>query len=254
MIRLLRLGAIAALALGLVAISSRVGRAEITSETVSDAVAKYVCFNAYWLGRNHPLGKTIKMTVHPEGAWAYVWAERMTLGRGRMDYFFSVFDLRGEPFATFAAGFPMDDKPSDEFYARHRAKVFRDPIRTISRTLPKDCTPKATEKTPLERDMLAAVEQTVRLKLSRWNKQSFSNYSSPLRIIIADFQWHYPETVVFVPETQETIVVTLHNPMNPLEDGDLKEGDLPMGIRPYHPGVIEKIRKHGIVRDIRLDD
>ncbi len=195
------------------------------------------------------------MSVHKDGDLAYVWVEGLKTFQAayRTATFFTVFSSRGQAAVSVASSYNVEEMRGSERFEKDREKVFRSEAETVSLNLPKDCTPKEVQKTPIENEMIAVIDRTIRNELRTFNKLAGTNYPSELRVIIADFEWNYPRTFVLLPTTGEIFSVALHDARNPLDDRFLKQGEYPIQPIAPAPGRVQKIEKHGIVREIRLD-
>jgi len=246
------LGAVIALAGCLSVGPSKIGLGEIPGDAISIAISRYLCFAAHWEGLQFPRGKTVEMTVRNQGDWAYAWIDRTSVhGPSVLDSFFAVYDLRGAPLVAWSDGY-NPDYPS-EYSKAARAKVFGEGAESRSLTLPTDCTPKAADKSPSEREMLGHVERSVHDQLRDFNRTLGPIYPSVVQIIIADFRWYYPRTYVYIPATAQVLWLGLFNAESPTDDKYVKLG-YPMSFARPSETLIEKIRRQGTIREIRLDD
>jgi hypothetical protein len=122
-------------------------------------------------------------------------------------------------------------------------------------TIPTDCNPRYDPPTPRKQRMLETVINTLQKHLSVFMRSGVSKYQSQITLTIADFNVDYPSTYILVEPPGHLFTVTLHNPQD--YDSDLyeREGEYPLRevrVKPHHKDLLEKIRKHGIVRKVTL--
>lgn len=242
----------------LIATQPGVAHASINNEALERAVAKRVCFEAFWWGRSaFRFGKTVPLVVRTVGDRAYVWSESLSAVPHVKVWvnFFSVFSSGAVVTVGESQGFNADALAGTPIFKKYKALVYQGERSTMMFHVPSSCTPKFERSTRLKRSMLKVVEASVIQELTLYRKNGVSGLPSRLRIVIANFNPHDPATWVLVPSAGYLFYVALHLASNPLSNRFLRQGQYPVQ-REYNKTMIEaisrKIEKYGIVRDIRL--
>jgi hypothetical protein len=140
-------------------------------------------------------------------------------------------------------------------FEKNRSLVFRGDMETAQIRVPSDCVPHFAKETSRKERILKTIEATMKNELTLFNTSGGTHYPSHLRIVVANFKLDYPETLVFIPSTEQVFHVTLHDSADPLSDAFLNQGEYP--VRPeYDQQAVkvqrEKIMRYGIVREITL--
>jgi len=232
--------------------------------TVKDALRRYLCFEVYWYGWNRNQSVPLPLRVKVEGGKFFAWIEAAEVSQGDQVDLFIVGRLKGDSAAVvFREGYNVRLMSSAPGYNKNRsifdsADVIRDTI-----TIPNDCVPRYDVSNSQKERMLNTVVSTMEKHLSWLVRERRANFSRDVTLIIANFNVDYPETWVLVEPSDsqqfssskpaDLYSVTLHDPQDYDSDKYEVQGEYPSAyvpIKPYHKAIIDKVRKHGIVRKI----
>jgi hypothetical protein len=129
------------------------------------------------------------------------------------------------------------------------------PLITDTLTIPTDCTPRYEPLTRQKGRMVETVVSTLQKRLSAWMQRGIATYPREVTLNIADFNVDYPSTYILVEPPVELYTATLHKVSDYDSDEYERDGEYPLGeirMKPHMKDLLEKIRKHGIVRKIVL--
>jgi hypothetical protein len=225
---------------------------------IKQALQRYFCYLVYWEGQEYRLGTPLPIKVTTDGEKFYAWIDDLVVApKTQLSYF-----TQGKIKQTTAAvilgrGYNVALSPSMKNYAEDRDHFVSANVLKDSLSLPADCTPLYDSLMPFKERMLETVVSTMQKRLSAFAQRGIAKYPKEVTLIIADFNVDYPSTYVLVEPPDNSIYsVTLHN----VQDYDSvaweREGEYPLGgisMQSHHKPLLEKIRKHGIVRKIVLD-
>ncbi len=242
----------------LVAMQIGVAQAALSNEAVENAVAKRVCFEAFWWGRStFELGKTVPIVIRHVGDKAYVWTESLSAVPNVKVWanFFSVFSSGGMVMVGESHGYNVDEMRRTPPFAKDRALVFEGTLSTVMFHVPTRCAPIFETETPFKQLMIKIVETSVAQELTLFKENGEPNLPSRLKIVIANFNPTDPATAVLVPSSGQIFYVALHDASNPFSDRFLRKGVFP--VQPENNKhtirvIIPKIERYGIIRTIRL--
>lgn len=248
--------------------------ADLSIQATLEAIQRYMCFRDYYADANPRSGETRPVTIRNDDLWAYAWMEQAdgptanastgslifqspsTPPPTRSVVFYAVYERHGRAMVAYEKSYSLPFMLGNSYFVHDKSKVFSGRTEAALLTEPTDCTPRF-EDTPLKRRILKGVEQTVIQQLTGFNKHAGAQYSRQLEIVIADFNFDYPETLVWVPDEEEIFTVALHNASNPLDDTSLNDDHYPFGQiydRAEIQALKDRILLHGIHRKIRLGD
>jgi hypothetical protein len=242
------------------AIAANSATAAVSSKVAIKAIQQRICFEEFWWGRdNFQFGKTAHITFRTEGDTAYVWSEDLVVvsGASRWANFFTVVSKGDQVVVGYSNGYNLDSTRGTLDFEKNREKVFGGEVQTAQLREPTDCTPHFAGVTPEKERILMTIEKTMTNELTLFNKSGGANYPKQVTIIIANFNWDYPETQVFVPSTEQVFHVALRNAADPLSDTYLRQGEYPVGLEGNQQNVKvvrDKIVKYGIDRQVTLVD
>lgn len=218
-----------------------------------DALSRYICFEVYWWGRNYPVGP-LPLQVKINQRRFLAWVEDIEASpRIQVIGFYTgrLKDGRGAVISMSGHNAKLSPPDRTEYEA-----VAGDPI-ADTLTVPTDCTPTYDPITPQKERMLETVVSTLRIRLSSFVRNGVAKYPKEVTLTIADFNVDYFETYILVDPPNdlagELYTVNLHDPTNYDGDEYERDGEYPFGVRRLSERLVEKIRRHGIIRKIRLD-
>lgn len=229
-------------ALMLLVATSSAGERQVA--LIKAAVIRYICFDEYWGGDAlYKRDKPLTMRVIIDGNNFYSKAEDAYSFHGNIIPMYQIGVLKPDK-AVVTHNFEMDMKK----------RFAEGPVITTTLALPADCTPKYDPTTPKKELMLRTVVRTVQDHLDDWAKKNIAKYPRDLTLVVADFNVDYPRTYILVEQTNKVYRVSLHNPQDYDSDEYEREGYYPFGEQ-YNPAksLIEKIRRHGIRKEIILN-
>jgi hypothetical protein len=241
----------------LINISNDVSCADNQTTSIKEALKRLLCYEGYWHRAPEIIsGATLPLEIKIEGDNFFIWINKLKY-KGKymqnMEGYYWGQMKNGMAGISRSELHPIDLMPSiqqDKY--RHQFEtgiVIKDTL-----IMPKDCTPIYEPTTPKKELMLQTVVSTMQKQLSDFLRMGIAKYPKEVTIIIADFNIDYPYTFVWVEYTKNLFIVTLHDPNDYFSDKDERDGEYPFGEEYNKPkSLLEKVRKHGIIRKIVLD-
>lgn len=224
------------------------------TSVIAQIVTESLCYDVYWdggwgPGNGYRQGIPLSAKILVDGVHFYVRVNAVTLeGPNR------------RPLSIDRIGVILPRGPVVTMnYDPGMDSIMREAHQTQI-TIPTDCTPHFDPTTPRKRRMIDAIENTVRHEIAENIRVLGLKYPSPQTLTVADFNIDYPQTrAILEPGFRtpgELFEVSLHDPLN-WDDSSVEHG---LGtyatnekrIRLDMQPMVEKIRRHGIVRKIQI--
>ncbi len=243
-------------------INSRPALAQDQLSIVKDAMARFVCYQKFWMGNDYVEGASVAMEIKFEGEKFYAWTNDLP-AKVFVDLHFTSFYAGrlkdGKGAITFADGHNNELPglpPQLREYRRHfeSGAIVKDTL-----TIPVDCAPRYDPPTPKKELMVKTVISTMRKLLNNFASGGIAKYPKEVKLIIADFNMDYPFTYVIVEPVKEVYIIRLHDWDNYDSDEYERDGDYPIGAATMKSisdrglsEIYNEMRSHGIVRKIAI--
>jgi len=222
--------------------------------SIKEGLSRWVCHDYYWQGtKYYPLGKTLPLEIKIEGDQFFIWIDHLEVTE-RVDAtgYFSGRIMDGRGVVIIHEAYNMKSTPPLGEEKRRRyfesGHIIKEKF-----NFPSNCTPVYDPMTPQKESMLRALDKTLEQEIEelRWYTEIGVK---EVTATIADFNTDYFSTYVLIDDRIDRVYVVN---LNFWYDDDFKElGVFPIGrIYPERfqkENLLEKIRKHAIVRKVRL--
>ena len=230
--------------------------ADNQTSSIRNAMVRFLCFEVYWERSDYKLGTTFPMKIDIDKNNFQIWINDLKVNkRAHVAGFFTGRLRNGEAAVIGHEAYNIKLTPPVIGYIENKAMFDSKDVIEDTLTVPSDCTPHYDPTTPKKELMLRTVISTVQKELSSWVRQGIAKYPREITVIIADFNVDYSYTYVLVKQTNDVFSVALHDFQEYDSDEYERDGEYPFGtIYNTSKSLLEEIRKHGIVRKIKVEN
>jgi hypothetical protein len=238
----------------LIKINGDISIADEQITPIKEALIRWLCYEAYWhRAPEIESGAIVPLEVKIEGDKFLIWSKDLKFKdlKNMEGYYWGQMS-KGKVAIIRSELYPKDSTPTNQ-QVKYRHQF--ESIRIIKDTLimPANCTPQYDPMTAHKELMINTVAGTVQKQMSETVRLGISKYPMEVTLIIADFNIDYPYTYILVEPVNKVYSVTLHDPQDYDSDEYEREGEYPFGEEySVSKELLEKIKKHGIIRKIIL--
>ena len=250
------------------AFSARPAAGQVDTNAALEAVRRFKCNRGFPAEMSRPYpGGPFTVAIRKDGDFAHLWIEDFEIiwsNVSRTSSYFRVFTKYGITAVAHSEVYNMDleTKSPSQYHKDQRSKVFGDETQMAQLVMPTNCTRRYDEDTPLKLRMLKAAVRSMTTVLTEYN--DYANqfggrlYLPKLTIVISNFNVDDQHILALVPSTGEifTMGLRMGDDSYLLETAFDQDEYLAMHERRRDTwrALRPEILKHGIVREIRLDE
>lgn len=240
--------------IGLFNAGSSYSFADYEVASIKNSLSRWLCFERYWEWPIDRPSSILPMRIKSDDNTFRIWINNLEVTKeSHMAGYFIGRIRNGHAAIISREAYNINLTPPVPGYVKNKKLFEHDSVIEDVLIMPSDCSPHYDQPTPQKELMLQTAVSTMQKRLSEFAKMGIAKYPKELTLIIADFNIDYPSTYILVDQTKEVYSVTLHDPQNYDSDEYERSGEYPFGeLYNKSKTLLEKIRKHGIVRKIVL--